>query len=69
MSDLKHRSPTELSALIFQSAKYRDGLEAQWKAKEAQIETLKVEIDELRKKHHNAGQREAWARVYLAQKT
>lgn len=69
MSDLKHRSPAELSTIIIQSVKYRNGLEAQWTAKEAKIETLKAQIADLRKKHHNAGQREAWARLYLAQKT
>jgi hypothetical protein len=69
MSDLKHRSVDELREEIASSVRYRDRLEREWTGLEAHIERLKVDIASLRRKHHNAGQREAWARIYLAQKT
>ena len=69
MSDLKHRSVDELREEIASSVRYRARLEHDWAGLEAHIERLKVDIDSLRRKYHNAGQREAWARIYLAQKT
>lgn len=69
MSDLKHKTPAELRAEIASISKWRAAREAEACEKEAQAEALKREAAELRVRSHNMGQREAWARIYLAQKT
>ena len=69
MSDLKHMSADDLRAEILSLSKCRGKYEATWQAHEAAIRDLESRIAELRKKHHNLGQREAWARIYLARKT
>lgn len=68
MSDLKHMTVDALRAEIQSLSRYRARLESEWCAAERQIESINKEIAAKRKKHHNAGQREAWARFYLAQK-
>jgi prefoldin subunit 5 len=69
MSDLKHRSIEDLRAIVFSCSKRRAELEISWQDMERQIEDLKKEIAEKRHSYHNLGQREAWARIYLARKT
>lgn len=69
MSDLKHKTPAELRAEISSISKWRADREAEACRKEAQAEALKQEAATLRVRSHNMGQREAWARIYLAQKT
>ena len=66
VSNLKHQTPDQLRMLISWCVRVRDGHEASWKAKEAQIEELQQQIAEHRRLHHNIGQKECWARIYLA---
>lgn len=68
MSDLKHRSVDDLRAIIRSCENKRAQHERSWKNKEVLIEQLRQEIAEHRKAYHNIGQREAWARIYLARK-
>lgn len=69
MSDLKHKTPAELRAEIANISKWRAGKEAEAKEKEARAASLLVEASQLRQRAYNMGQREAWARIYLAEKT
>jgi len=69
VSDLKHMPVDALRAEVQSLSRYRSRLETEWLAAEKQIESIQKEIAAKRQKHHNAGQREAWARIYLAQKT
>jgi len=69
MSDLKHRTPDELRDQIATCEKSRKRIESQWTWLEAEAERLKAEAAALRKKHHNIGQIEVWARIWLARKT
>ena len=66
MSNLKHQTPEELRRLIAWCVRVRAGHENSWKAKEAEAERLRDEAAEHRKTWHNIGQKEAWARIYLA---
>lgn len=68
MSDLKHKSAEELRSVVFSCSLRRRQLEASWQAMERQIEDLKAAVAEQRQQYHNLGQREAWARTYLARK-
>lgn len=68
MSDLKHQSVEELRRTVDWCQRIRSGHENSWKHKEAEIERLQAEIAEHRRLYHNVGQKEAWARLYLAQK-
>lgn len=68
MSDLKHRSVEELRGIVFSCSFRRTQLEKSWQSMERQIEDLQKAIAEQRKAYHNLGQREAWARTYLARK-
>lgn len=68
MSDLKHRTADELRRVIRSSETYRASLQASWEKAEVEAaELLKLAADR-RQKFHNAGQREVWARIYLARK-
>lgn len=69
MSDLKHMTPDQLRQQIQSLSTARENLKTNWEAKERKIEELQQEIDDLRKKFHDWGQRETWARIYLARKT
>lgn len=68
MSNLKHKSAEELRAIVWSTSRRRAELEKSWQAMERQIEDLKTLVAEQRKAYHNLGQREAWARTYLARK-
>ncbi len=75
MSDLKHMTPAELRKEIAGISNWRAKKEAEAKALEARAASLRQSADEedraageLRRRAHNMGQREAWARTYLAQK-
>lgn len=68
MSDLKHKSIEDLRGIVFSCSFRRKQLEKSWQAMERQIEDLKASIAEQRQQYHNLGQREAWARTYLARK-
>jgi predicted nucleic acid-binding Zn-ribbon protein len=69
MSDLKHRTADELREEIASVSRYRARLEREWKDLEERIVQMQDEVKVLRSKHHNFGQKEAWARIYLAQKS
>lgn len=66
MSDLKHMSKDELRNEIKRISSYRGDLKMQFLACEAEADRLLKRAGSLRKKHHDVGQREAWARIYLA---
>lgn len=68
MSDLKHKSVEELRAIVWSTSRRRAELEKSWQSMERQVEDLQKTIAEQRKTYHNLGQREAWARTYLARK-
>ncbi len=68
MSDLKHMSVEQLRAEVRSLSSARIKLESRWMANGVEIERLHAENKDLRSKHHNLGQREAWARIYLAKK-
>ena len=75
MSDLKHRTPEALRRTIQwcertkaeNDAKRADKL-AQVADLEAEIEEIRKEVSELGRMNHNIGQKEVWARKYLAEK-
>jgi predicted RNase H-like nuclease (RuvC/YqgF family) len=69
MSDLKHMSVDALRAEVSSLSRYRNRLESEWTAAEQQVETIQRDIAAKRQKYHNLGQRESWARIYLAQKS
>ncbi len=69
MSDLKHKSVEELRVIVASTVSYRAEQERLWQRKEADAAELVEEAKQHRKRWHDAGQREAWARIYLAQKT
>lgn len=76
MSDLKHKTPAELRDEIVSISKWRAGKEAEAVAREERAAHLRRQADEevaaaneLRRRAHNMGQREAWARIYLAEKS
>lgn len=68
MSDLRYRTTDELRAVIRDTTAYRDRLSSEWQADEAEIERLKQRVARKRKTWHDLGQRETWARLYLARK-
>jgi hypothetical protein len=68
MSDIKHQSVEELRGTVDGCQRIRSAHENSWKQKEAEIERLQEEIAEHRRIYHNVGQKEEWARLYLAQK-
>lgn len=68
MSDLKHRSPDELRDLIRWCQSKRQTQAAQSKLKRTLAEKLLREAAELDRLDHNIGQKEAWARIWLARK-
>lgn len=69
MSDLKHMPVDELRAEVQSLSRYRSRLESEWLDAEKQIDAIQKDIAAKRERHYNAGRREAWARIYLAQKT
>jgi hypothetical protein len=69
MSDLKHRTADELRQEIAGISRWRNQKMAEAVSKEKKAAELIAEAAMLRQRAHNMGQREAWARVYLAQKT
>ena len=69
MSDLKHRSPDELRQLIKWCERKRAEHRSSREVKEAEIERLKLEISDHGQAMNNIGQKEVWARKYLADKT
>lgn len=68
MSDLKYRSPEELRDIIRWCESKRTTADEQRKLKRALIVRLEQEAAELDQKIHNIGQKEAWARIWLARK-
>lgn len=68
MSDLKHRTPEQLRNLIDWCQRTRNSNQEAWLQKEAVAQQLLDEAAELRKKYHNIGQKESWARYWLATK-
>jgi hypothetical protein len=68
MSDLKHKSAAELRNLVQWCTQKRASQKSEWEAKEAEVKRLMDEAAELRRLYHNIGQKEAWARVWLARK-
>lgn len=69
MSNLKHLSVDELRGEVHRISTYRAKLECEAQINEEAARILVKSAGDLRVKAHNAGQREAWARIYLAQKT
>ena len=70
LSDLKHLSVDALGAEIHRITAYRASLSHQAAINDEAGRQLLEQAAVLKKiKSHNAGQREAWARIYLAQKT
>ena len=69
MSDLKHKNETELRAIIRSCVGKRNSLAEDIAACKKQIEALQQKINSKGRASHNIGQREVWARKYLAEKT
>lgn len=68
MSDLKHMTVEQLRAEVRSLTSARARYARQWELMEEEIVELQGKIKDLRTKSHNLGQREAWARTYLARK-
>ena len=68
MSDLKHHTPDELRNLIRWCEAKRAENDHLRKVKRAQIDLLEQEVAELGRKNNNIGQKEVWARIWLARK-
>lgn len=66
MSDLKYMSPGLLREEIASISKWRATKEAEAALLEAKAEEMKQQAASLRLRAHNMGQRECWARIYLA---
>ena len=66
MSNLKHMTPAQLRKEIAYLSFRRGELMQQAKDLEAQAEELQKEAAERRRKQGDLGQRECWARIYLA---
>lgn len=69
MSDLKHRTPDQLRQLIGWCENKRCELREKRDANEATIALLQAENEKLGHSIHNIGQKESWARIWLARKT
>jgi len=69
MSNLKHQTPEELRKTLEWCKACKDEHKAFWLYKEKQAHNLLEEVMEHRRLWHNIGQKEAWARKYLAEKT
>lgn len=69
MSDLKHMTLGELRQEISSISSWRARKEAEADDLDRRAEDMRKTASELRSRSHNMGQREAWARIYLAQKT
>jgi len=69
MGDLKHKSPSELCSLISWCVKKRAEIDKRKGEVSKQIEALQAELCDLGRQSHNIGQKEAWARIWLARKT
>lgn len=68
MSDLKHQTPAELRSLIKWCEHRRKEHEVAIDRKKAEAARITQELAEHGKSIHNIGQKEAWARIYLARK-
>lgn len=68
MSDLKYRSPDELRGIIGWCEDKRATMNEQSKLKRALAVRLEEEARQLDHQSHNIGQKEAWARIWLARK-
>ena len=68
MSNLKHLTATELRAVVKSCAAKRRSYEEAILVCKASIARLQKEVENMGKASHNIGQREAWARKYLAEK-
>lgn len=68
MSDLKHQTPAQLRQTIAWCVKRRAEHVADKQRKTNALILLQAEIDQHGKLDHSIGQKEAWARYYLAQK-
>ena len=66
MGDLKHRSPEELRNLIRWCETKRAENERDREVKRDRVLKLEDEILAHGRMIHNIGQKEAWARIYLA---
>lgn len=69
MSDLKHRSAKDLREIIQHSVETRAKIEAEAALADREAARLTRRAASLRKQSWNMGQRECWARKYLAEKT
>jgi hypothetical protein len=68
MSDLRYQTPDQLRFVIARSVAYRADQLAAAEMAEEQAAALLAAAAEYRKKYHNVGQRETWARIWLARK-
>ena len=68
MSDLKYKSADELRSIISWCEKKRNQNKETWELKELLADKLISEAKQLRATDNNIGQKEAWARIYLARK-
>lgn len=68
MSDLKHQPPEELRRRIASVQRSKEKLRSQWEADEIEAARLLARAAKCRKKWHDLGQIETWARIYLARK-
>jgi hypothetical protein len=68
VSSLKHQTDDQLKSLIAWCVKKRKEHDEMKKRKVEKIKLLEAEILEHSKLSNNIGQKEAWARTYLAQK-
>ena len=66
---MKHKSVEDLRSLVRWCASTRAGIKRDWEEKEKEIERLKLEISDGRRRYGNIGEKERWARIHLARKT
>lgn len=68
MSDLRHRTPEDLRKLIAWCERKRSEHDDERAHKRKLVERLEAEIAEHGKAINNIGQKEGWARTWLARK-
>lgn len=68
MSNLKHLTIPELRAVVRSCVAKRKYYEEEIAVFKAGIAQLQKKLEDMGKASHNIGQREAWARKYLAEK-
>lgn len=68
MSDLKHKTPAQLRSIIKWCENVTAKEEADRAAKLDMIAALQREVETHGRAIHNIGQKEVWARIWLARK-